>query len=246
MTTIGNRPQTERRLPWREEAALLGREAGLPAVAALLLMTALSVALGFLVTKGFGGAVARADVEVAEALVAGRTSTMTAVTGAATVLADSLNVALLWAAAMAVAAWRTKSLRASFFLLTAIGGEKLTYLFTGTIVGRPRPSVDAIGIVHATHSFPSGHVGSAIVLYGGIAIAVLWHDAATRGRWRPLALRVGLGLGVLAVAALVAYSRMYRGHHFLSDVIWGAALGVIWIVLGWRWVLRGHGAPPLR
>jgi hypothetical protein len=226
--TIGDRAETGRRLPWREEAAALGREAGIPGAVALAVMTALSVALGFLVTKGLGGSVVRADVDVAEALVAARTSTMTAVTGAATVLADSLNVALLWVAAMAVAAWRTRSLRASFFLLTAIGGEKLTYLFTGTIVGRPRPSVEALGTVHATHSFPSGHVGSAIVLYGGIVIAILWHDAATRGRWRPLALRVALGLAVL------------------GDVIWGAALGVIWIVLGWRWVLRGHGAPPAR
>lgn len=221
------------------EAMELGRRVVVPWLAWLVGLTALSVVAGLVVTRVLEDSVVRFDVETAEALVASRTATVDAITAAATVLADSPNVAVLWVVAMAVAAWWTRSLHLSIFLLATIGGEKLTYLFTSVIVGRPRPSVEALGTVHATTSFPSGHIGSAFVLYGGIALAVLWHDAMKRGRWRPFVVRVAVGCGVLAIAALVGFSRMYRGHHFLSDVVWGALLGVGWLVLGWRLVLRG-------
>lgn len=224
---------------WTPEAAELGRHVGVPWLAWLAGLTALSVAVGLAVTRALEESVVRFDVETAEALAAGRIATVNAVTAAATVLADSANVAVLWVVAMVVAAWRTRSLRLSVFLLATIGGEKLTYLFTSVIVGRPRPSVEALGKVHATTSFPSGHIGSAFVLYGGVALAVLWHDAVKRGRWRPVAVRVAVGIGVVAIAVLVGFSRMYRGHHFLSDVMWGALLGVVWLALGWRLVLRG-------
>lgn len=218
----------------------MGREVGVPAVIAFVILTALSIAVGFLVTRGFGGAVVAFDERLAERLASARTPGLTALTGAATILADSVNVAVLWVAAMVVAAWRTRRLRASVFLLTAIGGEKLNYLLTSIVVGRPRPRVPSLGHVYASNSFPSGHIGSAFVLYGGIAAVLLWHDANRRGRMRPMALRVLVGVAVLAAAVLVGFSRMYRGHHFLSDVLWGAVLGIAWLALAWRLVLAGR------
>jgi undecaprenyl-diphosphatase len=210
-------------------AEVIGRRVGIPATLAIVGLVALGTAAGWVVVHGFGGAVDRFDHRVARALADGRTPLQTSITGAAVVLANTPTVLAGWAAAMAVTWWRTRAWRLPLFFLTAIGGEKLTYLLTGMIVGRPRPPVPPLGEVFATHSFPSGHVGSAIVLYGGIVVAL---------RWRSLGARLAGAAAVALAAGLVGWSRMYRGHHYLSDVVWGTGLGVVWLTLAWRLVLR--------
>jgi membrane-associated phospholipid phosphatase len=81
------------------------------------------------------------------------------------------------------------------------------------IVGRSRPpteiGLDALGSVPGSPSFPSGHAMSAFAVAGAIALL------APRLR-RP----------VLALAALIAFSRVYLGVHFWLDVLAGAALGM--------------------
>lgn len=234
--------------PWQEQVGAAGRTVGLPVTIALVVLTILGTVVGKLITGGAGASVDRFDVRFVEGLAAQRTPGPTAVTGASTFLADSVTVALLWVGAMAFAAWRTRSWRIPVFFLAAIGGEKLTYLFTSLAVGRPRPDVESIGHVYATRSFPSGHVGSAIVLYGGLVVALLWYDRM-RHRERPIGVRVGLVAVALAITVLVGFARMYRGHHYPSDIAWGVLLGVAWLVLGWRAALRpgaGSSAPAAR
>lgn len=64
-------------------------------------------------------------------------------------------------------------------------------------------------------SFPSGHASAAFFLSSlGFACAV-W--GTRRGMW------VGLAVGALW-GSLVAWSRIASGAHFLSDVVWSAAL----------------------
>ena len=72
----------------------------------------------------------------------------------------------------------------------------------------------------ATHSFPSGHVAATFVLWFGIAVLL------GVGRWRwPWRI---LGWAVAAVPVLtVAFSRVYRGMHFPTDVLAGLLLGVL-------------------
>lgn len=235
MTTLVD--EQSRHRPWQDTAETIGRQVGLPVVAGIVVFTAVSTAAGFLVTGALDSSIGSFDREVAQALVEARTTTINRVTGAATILADSATVAVLWIAAMALGAWRTRGWRLPMFFLAGIGGEKLTYLFTSLIVGRPRPSVESLGQVYATNSFPSGHVGSAIALYGGLVIAGLWFAGQSRQRHTPLGVRFALGASVVAITALVAYSRMSRGHHFLSDIAWGALLGIVWLVLAWRTTL---------
>jgi membrane-associated phospholipid phosphatase len=78
------------------------------------------------------------------------------------------------------------------------------------------------GLVGASdsHSFPSGHATTAIA--GAMAVSRVWPEA--RGVWWTLAL-------------LIAYSRIYLGHHYPTDVIAGAVLGAAvsyWVLGGWR------------
>jgi undecaprenyl-diphosphatase len=78
------------------------------------------------------------------------------------------------------------------------------------VIQDPRPT---------TPSFPSGH--SAAALVGAVSLARVWPQA----RW-----------ALALLAALIAYSRIYVGVHFPSDVLGGMLLGaaVAWLVLAGR------------
>ena len=103
---------------------------------------------------------------------------------------------------------------------------------------RPRPGVadtaiDPVVTTPGSPSFPSGHAATAFAVASVVAVR---HP---RLRW-PL----------LAVAALVAVSRVYLGVHYWLDVIAGTALGVcVGLLAAWatevvaRWSRRAsHNA----
>lgn len=108
---------------------------------------------------------------------------------------------------------------------------------TKRLVRRPRPNHPAVRIVVAQPrdaSYPSGHV----VTYTAFWLAALT-AAAEHVRW-------GWLRGVLLVLAgllvgLVGLSRIYLGHHWLTDVLGGYLLGGSWFGL-----TRLLGAPPER
>ncbi len=111
-------------------------------------------------------------------------------------------------------------------LLVPIGlaVELLTFLAVNEVVRRPRPSVDKLGIVPATFSFPSGHTAATIVLYGSIVLLLALRPWSSIGRSRVTWI-VGWVL-VLLVTAAVGYARVYRGMHHTSDVVTGAIMGL--------------------
>jgi undecaprenyl-diphosphatase len=151
------------------------------------------------------------------------------------VFSDTVPVAVVWAVAMALAAWRTRDWVASTFLLIAVGSEKLVYLMTTLVVDRPRPDVETVGHVYSTSSFPSGHVGAAVALWGGLALLTVWS-----GRVRARAGTIGLTVAVVVVALLVGASRIYQGVHHPLDVAAGALLGLSCLAAAHWAVLAPH------
>jgi membrane-associated phospholipid phosphatase len=89
---------------------------------------------------------------------------------------------------------------------------------------RARPTLSALSAVLHTYSFPSGHVMAATLFYG-VAAAYLtarlaaWH-------WGVFAV-----LAACFLVAVVAFSRVYLGVHYLSDVLAASAAGVTWLAL---------------
>ncbi|HEV8296791.1 MAG TPA: phosphatase PAP2 family protein [Acidimicrobiales bacterium] len=203
------------------------RTVGLSFLAWLVAMTAVMSAIGLLLTHVLDHtAIVRFDERFAHTLADGRTHTLDRLTGMGTFIADPIPVATLWLLLVIAATIATRNWVAPAFPMIAIGGEKLSYFFTTLVVRRPRPDVPTLGQLHVTSSFPSGHVGSAISVYGSIALLLLWWFRRSSLRWR-----IPAGVIVALLAAIVGASRLYRGHHFVTDVIVGAMVGVTWLLI---------------
>ncbi len=140
---------------------------------------------------------------------------MTAVTefgDAVVVGAVALSVGL-WMAHLR--AWR--SLR---YWIAAIAGAAVLNTAIKIALHRPRPT-DLYHHGWDAFSFPSGHSTSNVVLYGFLAFLLIGQSRAIP------ALTIAAGSAVLV--ALIGFSRLYLGAHWLSDVVGGVAFGMAWI-----------------
>lgn len=89
---------------------------------------------------------------------------------------------------------------------------------------RVRPHFDVPLLTLPTYSFPSGHTLAATVFYGVLA-CYLWAQA------RGAAQRAALVAGTVLMVALVAFSRVYLGVHYLTDVLAAVAEGLGWLAI---------------
>jgi membrane-associated phospholipid phosphatase len=94
------------------------------------------------------------------------------------------------------------------------------------LVARPRPADDSIRVFSAVleYSFPSGHVVGYVCLYGFLFFLV--YVLFKRSWWRTAALTV-----FALLVGLVGISRIHLGHHWVSDVLGGYALGTAYLLL---------------
>jgi undecaprenyl-diphosphatase len=133
-----------------------------------------------------------------------------------------------------VATWLEGERRFPVTLAAAmVGAPFLSWAFK-SLYGRQRPAIVPHLETVASSSFPSGHTISSVTFFVTLALLVSVHTPKRR-------LRLFLVGYALAVAALVAISRMYLGVHYPSDVAGGALVGIAWslvCVIGDR-LLRG-------
>ncbi|GAB2853274.1 phosphatase PAP2 family protein [Microbacterium insulae] len=100
----------------------------------------------------------------------------------------------------------------------ALAIETACFVASAAVVGRPRPQrVWRPEHPHATSSFPSGHTAAAFALHGTLADLLDRHHPGG-GRLRGPLLRYG-------IPTAIAFSRIYRGQHHISDTVAGAVLG---------------------
>ncbi len=84
---------------------------------------------------------------------------------------------------------------------------------------RPRPR---LAYVHLdTYSFPSGHAAGATAIYGALAFLI-----ARRGGPKRC---IACAAGAVALVLIIAFSRLYLEAHYLSDVLAGVSLGLLWL-----------------
>jgi len=151
------------------------------------------------------------DVQVAMWLHAHATPALTAIMLAVTQLHSTVAVTVL-SVVFAVALAR---LRERYWILTlacSVGGAMLLNLLLKQAYERARPHFDDPLVTLGTYSFPSGHTTAAVAFYGVLAAFLV-------SRFYDRRLRAAIATGAIAMIALVAFSRLYLGAHYLSDVL---------------------------
>src|ERR1035437_8336078 len=108
--------------------------------------------------------------------------------------------------------------------LVFLGTEASVYLIK-IFINRPRPIVDIAYYIETSASFPSGHSTIAIAFFGFVTYYLLSHVAGKNKK------TILILLGTILIA-LIGFSRLYLGVHFLSDVLGGFLIGGLWLVVG--------------
>ena len=110
------------------------------------------------------------------------------------------------------------------FVVLVVAVESATYRVTSLIVERERPDVERLEGLPIDASYPSGHTAAAVAMYGGLLLLLA-------SRFDSAVVRVSAVVLGVAIPLFVAWARMYRGMHHLSDVIAGLLMGLGAIVI---------------
>lgn len=117
--------------------------------------------------------------------------------------------------------------RRMLYVFSAIAVSGVAANLVKWLMGRWRPKMlspgglygfEFFGVGYGQTSFPSGHATTIMAL--AFTLSLLYP------RWRPL---------WIAVALLVAASRIVIGAHYTSDVLMGAYVCILTAFLLWRW-----------
>jgi membrane-associated phospholipid phosphatase len=113
--------------------------------------------------------------------------------------------------------WRLAAAWAITQLISIILIEKTKLAF-----GRARPAFNGMFTIEDSYSFPSGHALGSMVAFGMLAylVTLAFHQPPLR--------RLTVALCALLIA-LIGFSRLILGVHYLSDVLGGYALGAAWL-----------------
>jgi undecaprenyl-diphosphatase len=109
-------------------------------------------------------------------------------------------------------------------LAVALGGGMLINTALKFAFHRDRPVWEDPLLTLSSASFPSGHTAGATLFYGFLAAYMVWN---TPEAWR----RAIVVAGCTLMVALVGFSRIYLGAHYLSDVLAAVSMSIVWLVI---------------
>ena len=168
--------------------------------------------------------VAALDSPVTSWLVAHRTPLLTVIMKVVTQLGGLWVLAPLLTIVGLVAALRYRQTDAPGFLAASSLGTAALVAAIKLLIARPRPRIGAIVATYGGYAFPSGHSAQAVAAYAALAFLI----ARSVGSWRR---RVIVWAAAVMLAAVIGFSRLYLGAHWLTDVLGGFALGGAWLAL---------------
>ena len=121
--------------------------------------------------------------------------------------------------------WGAWQRRAALFTLAGGGGAVLASHIAKLLYGRARPSAPIEVMVEqpVTSSFPSGHVSWVAGFVGAVIWLAMRNKSWGTRTWQ-------LAIYVVCVGAM-AWSRVYLGQHFVTDVVGGTLLGLMCVAI---------------
>lgn len=127
-------------------------------------------------------------------------------------------------AAIGLSLWWRRATPA-VFMVTGMLASLAATVVGKRVIGRARPDLSqAVPPYEHSASFPSGHTLNATVFAGLVLYLVLAHASTRWVRWV-----VGVLCALYAVG--IGLSRVYLGHHWVTDVAVGWAAGLCWVAL---------------
>ncbi|GAA4046513.1 hypothetical protein GCM10023063_37130 [Arthrobacter methylotrophus] len=169
--------------------------------------------------------VAALDHPALEAAKALRSPALDAAATAYTDLGGGIGMPILAAIATAVLVLRRRSWTPGILIVTAAAGSLFMTIAGKQLIGRARPPLsDAVPPYEYSPSFPSGHSLNSFVIAGIVAYVIILRCRSRRARaWT---------VTTAAIFALtIGLSRVFLGHHWLTDVLAAWTLGAAWLVL---------------
>ncbi len=176
-----------------------------------------------------GDPLVRADTAIYNALQDLRTGPGDSLMIAITELGDTVVVVAVTTAVLLWLAWR-RSWRTAAFWLLAIAGASAINTVIKIALYRTRPA-ELFYTGSSAFSFPSSHSTANAVLYGFLAFLIALE---LRPAWR-----LPVAFAATFIALLIAFSRLYLGAHWFSDVTGGLAFGTAWMAaLGFTYMRK--------
>lgn len=188
----------------------------------LLLLAAALVFAGWgffqlLVSVGGGEAPSRLDLALHQAMFGLRHPLADPVMGFLATLGDAIVLAPAVAAVAAWLFWRRRRI-AAWHWIAAPAFALMLGTALGWLIDLPKPPA---ATAVSGFSFPSQSVMLATAVYGFFAVLVAREMPGRRRVWPYVVAALLVGL--------LGFSRLYLGAHWLSDVLAGASLGLLWI-----------------
>jgi membrane-associated phospholipid phosphatase len=192
-------------------------------LALMTVLTVLSAGLYDAVTESEG--IAGLDRPVLDAAITLRTPFGDRIVTDYTNLGGPVLMPLLAAAiAVALAGFWRQWTPVVLTLVTGLGSLLLT-MVGKAVVGRIRPPLaDAVAPFETSYSFPSGHSLNSMALAGILAYLLVRRQRTAWAR----ALTITLAS---AFAVTMGLSRVYLGHHWLTDVLVAWTLALAWLAV---------------
>jgi undecaprenyl-diphosphatase len=189
----------------------------------------LGILLGLAVLTALAGIGVRTwapgfDAQAMQAIAISRNATLTSIAWVVTEAGSFVLLAPLSIAFVLLRRWKRPADDIALVVIAA--GSALLPLTVKLIVARPRPTIEHLSQLSSL-SFPSEHTTQAAAIY--LTIAIMLSQGLRRG-WREAAIALGL-----LIALAVAWSRVYLGVHYPTDVTAGLLLGWSWALLVFHW-----------
>jgi len=127
----------------------------------------------------------------------------------------------------ALLSWRARSAIPGAIVITTVAAAALAKTTINAVVDRPGTHAElrVLPLMRTEHHpFPSGHVTGTAALLGIVAVCI--------GAGRSRTVRALLAGLVVAGVLIVAFTRLYLGAHWLTDVVGGALLAAVFVILG--------------